>query len=325
MTPRSPYPKRVLVLGATGTAGRAALRALAEAGHHVVALVRAEADVAGLHPGAVLRFGRVSDAAVLRDTMSEGRFDAVVSCLGSRSGLAGEAWEIDYKANALALAASEVAGVRHMVFVSAICVQRPKLAFQEAKLAFEEELKASKLAWSIVRPTAFFKSLSGQIARVQAGKPFLMFGTGALTACKPISDRDLGQFIATCLDDPARRNAVLPIGGPGPAITPREQGEMLFALLGKAPKFRRMPLWAFDLILSGLSLGAKLRPALANKAELARIGRYYGTESMLVWDERSGRYDAEATPETGRDRLEDHYREVLAGRVSVDLKDHSVF
>jgi divinyl chlorophyllide a 8-vinyl-reductase len=61
-----------------------------------------------------------------------------------------------------------------------------------------------------VRPTAFFKSLSGQIARVRAGKPFLLFGDGTLTACKPISDDDLGRFIAACLTDPEKANRVLP-------------------------------------------------------------------------------------------------------------------
>jgi divinyl chlorophyllide a 8-vinyl-reductase len=83
---------------------------------------------------------------------------------------------------------------------------------------------ASPLRWSIVRPTAFFKSLSGQIARVQAGKPFLLFGDGALTACKPISDRDLGDYIAGCLSDPDRWNRILPIGGPGPALDPARAG-----------------------------------------------------------------------------------------------------
>jgi divinyl chlorophyllide a 8-vinyl-reductase len=77
-----------------------------------------------------------------------------------------------------------------------------------------------------VRPTAFFKSLSGQVARVQQGKPFLVFGDGTLTACKPISDDDLGDYLAGCLTRPdSRHNRVLPIGGPGPAITPRQQGE----------------------------------------------------------------------------------------------------
>ncbi len=78
----------------------------------------------------------------------------------------------------------------HFVLLSAICAQKPVLAFQKAKLAFEAHLLEQGLTYSIVRPTAFFKSLSGQVARVKQGGPFLVFGDGRLTACKPISDAD---------------------------------------------------------------------------------------------------------------------------------------
>lgn len=130
------------------------------------------------------------------------------------------------------LEAAQGAGVQHFVLLSAICVQKPRLAYQQAKLAFEAALINSGLRYSIVRPTAFFKSLSGQIERVRKGRPFLIFGDGALTACKPISDGDLADFIADCLEDESRWNRILPIGGPGEAITPHQQGEALFALLG---------------------------------------------------------------------------------------------
>ena len=72
------------------------------------------------------------------------------------------------------------------------CCNKPKLHFQFAKLKLEAKLQEqSEISYTIVRPTAFFKSLSGQIDRVLAGKPFLIFGNGELTRCKPISDADL--------------------------------------------------------------------------------------------------------------------------------------
>ena len=92
-----------------------------------------------------------------------------------------------------------MAGVAHFVLLSAICAQKPMLAFQHAKLAFEESLISSGLGYSIVRPTAFFKSLSGQVERVRNGKPFLVFGDGRLTACKPISDADLDTLVTWVL------------------------------------------------------------------------------------------------------------------------------
>jgi divinyl chlorophyllide a 8-vinyl-reductase len=215
--------------------------------------------------------------------------------------------------------------VQHFVLLSAICVQKPLLAFQHAKLAFEDALVKSGMRYAIVRPTAFFKSLCGQIDRVRKGKTFLLFGDGQLTACKPISDQDLGNYLAQCVTDPALHNRILPIGGPGPAITPLEQGEYLFSLLGKTPKYSHVPVKMMDAIIGTLSLLGHLIPTLANKAELARIGRYYATESMLVWDENQGRYDADATPSTGQDTLWDCYQALVSGKASLERGDHAVF
>ncbi len=322
-TPR----RRVLMLGATGAIGMATVRALAAAGHEMVCLVRPGRERSpDMFAGAETRFGDAIDADVLaREGLRGERFDAVVSCMASRTGAPKDAWAVDHLAHSHALKAAKAAGVTKFVLLSAICVQKPQLEFQKAKLAFEQELVASGLDYSIVRATAFFKSLSGQIARVQRGKPFLMFGDGKLTACKPISDDDLGRYLADCVSDPARSNRVLPIGGPGPAITPREQGEKLFALLGREPRFSRAPVAMLDAIIAALSAAGRVVPAMRDKAELARIGRYYATESMLVWDDKAGRYDADATPSTGADTLFDHYARVIAGEASIERGAHSVF
>jgi divinyl chlorophyllide a 8-vinyl-reductase len=332
---RSPNPRRILLLGATGTIGRATARALAQRGHQVVSFVRPRAGVGGrLSPtesarllvGASVRIGNVSDPASLaRDGFRGERFDAVVSCLASRTGAAEDAWAIDHRAHVTALEAAQKAGVPQFVLLSAICVQKPLLPFQHAKLAFEERLAKSGLAYSIVRPTAFFKSLSGQVERVKQGRPFLVFGDGRRTACKPISDGDLAAYLADCLDDPSRRNCVLPIGGPGDAITPRQQGEQLFALLARRPRFRHVPVILLDAVVSALGAAGRFAPALAAKAELARIGRYYATESMLVLDPVTGRYDAAATPSTGSETLFDHYAGLLSGAIAAERGDHAVF
>ena len=326
---------RVFVLGATGTIGRAAVTALLQHGHEVVCLVRAKAGVGGalapdgsarLLEGAALRIGDVRDPQSLaRDGFAGERFDVLLSCLASRTGAPADAWAIDHQAHSHALKAAQQAGVQHVVLLSALCVQKPLLAFQQAKLAFESELVASGLNYSIVRPTAFFKSLSGQLERLRQGKPYLMFGNGELTACKPISDRDLGQYLAQCITDQALHLRILPIGGPGPALTPRQQGEMLFAALGRTPRFKQVPVGLLDAIVGVLGAAGRLIPPLRDKAELAKIGRYYATESMLVLNPQTGRYDADATPSTGSDRLQDFYADLAAGKVQIERGDHAVF
>ena len=327
--------RRVLLLGATGTIGQATARALLRHGHEVVCLVRPRSGVAGrldasgvadLLPGCTVRTGDPTRAeSIERDGMAGERFDALVSCMASRTGTPADAWAIDHRAQLQALKAAQARGVPQMVLLSALCVQKPLLAFQQAKLAAEKALTESGLNYSIVRPTAFFKSLSGQVERVRLGQPYLLMGDGRLTACKPVSDRDLGDFIAGCLTNPQRHRQVLPIGGPGPAITPREQGERLFALLGLKPRFRQVPVAVLDGVIGALRLAAVVKPSLADKAELARIGRYYGTESMLVLNPLTGRYDEAATPSTGSDTLWDHYAALARGEALPERGDHAVF
>jgi divinyl chlorophyllide a 8-vinyl-reductase len=331
----SPGPKRVMVLGATGTIGQATVRALLRRGHDVVCFVRPEGGSKGGHrgenrarllQGVTSRFGDVTDAnSLARDGFCGERFDVLVSCLASRTGAPKDAWAIDHKAHVDALALAQEAGLSQMVLLSAICVQKPLLAFQHAKLAFEKVLIDSGVTYSIVRPTAYFKSLSGQIERLRKGKPFLLFGNGEMTACKPISDDDLGAYLAGCLDEASRHNRILPIGGPGDAITPKQQGEHLFKLLGRQPEFRHVPVGLLDAIVWTLGTLGHVVPALAEKAELARIGRYYATESMLVLDPSTGRYDAEMTPSTGAETLFDFYARIIRGEASVNRGEHAVF
>ncbi|MFM7334622.1 MAG: NAD(P)H-binding protein, partial [Tabrizicola sp.] len=232
---------------------------------------------------------------------------------------------VDHATNSAALRAAVAAGVRHFTLLSAICVQKPLLDFQRAKLAFEAELQAAPLTWTIVRPTAYFKSVSGQVARVQENRPLLVFGDGRLTACKPISDADLGRFLALTLTDPDLRNRILPIGGPGPAITPLDQAAMLERLTGQPVRIRRVPVALMHGIVGVLSALGTLSPRLKAKAQLARIGRYYATQSMLVWNPATHTYDADATPEFGQDRLEDHYAAMLRGEVADDRGAHAIF
>ena len=325
---------RILLAGATGYIGRAVAAELLRRGHLVIAPVREEGDrqrpdaavVEDRLAGVARRVVELTDAGQTAEILGDLEVDAAISCLASRSGIAADAWAVDHQANVNLLAAAKRAGAEQFVLLSAICVQRPRLAFQHAKLAFEAELIDSGIDYTVVRPTAFFKSLSGQVGRVQQGKPFLLFGDGRQTACKPIGERDLARFLADCLEYPALRNQVLPIGGPGAAITPREQGELLFELTGQKPRFRQVPVAAFDAALALLTPLAKLSPRFAAKAELARIGRYYATESMLLWNEGKGEYDADATPGYGEETLRGFYVRVLKeGLAGQSLGDQALF
>jgi len=314
----------ILLFGATGTIGRATALACQNAGHRVTIVTR-QATTATELRGCTHHIGDVTNPDALSRIIASAPFDAVVSCLASRTGTPRDAWAIDHAAHSAILQTALAAGIPRFVQLSAICVQKPKLEFQRAKLAFETDLQRAPIRWTIIRPTAFFKSLSGQINRVKSGKPFLVFGDGQLTRCRPISDRDLGQFIAASLTDPATCGQILPIGGPGPVISPMDQVTLLERILGHPVRVKHVPLWFMDTIIGVLSLLGRISPRLADQAHLARIGRYYATESMLVWDSISETYCADQTPQFGRDTLEGYYTDFVAGKLSDDRGDHAVW
>ena len=235
------------------------------------------------------------------------KVDVIISCLASRTGEPKDAHLVDYKLNCLLLEKAKALKCSQFILLSAICVQKPRLAFQFEKLAFEEELKKSGLNFSIVRPTAYFKSLSGQIENIKKGKPYVYFGDGQITQCNPISEKDLSLYILSCIKDKTKWRKILPIGGPKQSITPKDIGKILFEIFEVSPKYKSFPTKLLDAIRLLLLIISPFSNWAKNKSELIKIAKYYATESMLIWDEKKGCYDANMTPSTGKDTLRDYF------------------
>jgi divinyl chlorophyllide a 8-vinyl-reductase len=231
--------------------------------------------------------------------------EGIVSCLASRSGIKKDAYAIDYQATLNCLEAGRDPSVkaRHFVLLSAFCVKNPWLQFQQAKLKFEAALTAqTDMSYSIVRPTAFFKSVSGQLEVVQQGAPFVYFDGGTVK-CNPISEADLATYLIDCIADKSRMNKILNLGGPDEPLTMRKQGEMLFEATGKKPNFISAPIWLFDAIIDSLQWVADTfnSEKFENAAELGRIGKYYAVEDMLTTD---------PSEKFGTMTLKEHYEKI---------------
>jgi divinyl chlorophyllide a 8-vinyl-reductase len=201
-----------------------------------------------------------------------------------------------------------------LFLLSAICVQKPLLEFQRAKLRLEEAITSqSDVTYSIVRPTAFFKSLAGQVSIVKGGNPYVMFGDGQICKANAISEADLAIVMADCITNKDRWNKILPVGGPGKPVTPLEQSQILFDLFGLQPKYIKVPIAVFDVIVSAIEFMSKFFPSLVDTAEFAKIGRYYATEDMVA-------------PSYGTTTLKDFFEDVAKnGLKGQELGDQAVF
>ena len=188
---------KIFVAGATGYIGKNVVKSALEQNFKVVIATRKVSTDFDLKDQnlTVVEISK-SDNSWIENLQG---IDVFISCLASRSGEPKDARSVDFKLNKLLLEKAKRIKCSQFILLSAICVQKPRLAFQFEKLAFEKELKKSGLNFSIIRPTAYFKSLSGQIENIKKGKPYVYFGNGELTQCNPISEKDLSLFILSCV------------------------------------------------------------------------------------------------------------------------------
>lgn len=323
----------VVVFGATGYIGRVVVSEFCRQGYSVTAFARRRSGVGGrqdeagveadLSPARVV-FGDVCDrpsinAAFGSSDDAKYASTVAVSCLASRTGGVADSARIDYEATLNALEEARAAGVRHFVLLSAVCVQRPTLAFQREKLRFEAALQNAadddeNFSYAIVRPTAFFKSLAAQVESVKKGWPYVMFGKGDLAKCNALSERDLARFIVECAKDERKRNQILPVGGPGEPVTPKEQAEMLFDIVQRKPKYWSLPIGIMDGAIGVLDSLANVFPGFVDPAEFGRIGKYYASEDMVA-------------PSYGTDTLQEFFESAVkeGGMANQDLGDANYF
>ena len=306
-SPVSAKAPRVVVAGATGYIGRSVVKELVSRGIPTTALVRGSSTITQLTQsylqGADVVPCNVQDPTVCVELFNRLQPSSVVCCLASRSGIKKDAYAVDYGCGSNLLTALGDGG--HYVLLSAFCVQKPLLQLQQAKLKLEAEIRSNspRVTHSIVRPTAYMKSLDGQIEQARKGNPIMYFGAGTCAA-NAIEEGELAQFLADCALRPKEvgmLDSTRNIGGPdSPPVTKLEQIDMIFDALGTPPEKRKkmsIPVGIFDVLLSCFnavkgvaeSLGATdFAEKVEDGAEIVRIVRYYATEPMVAVNAEAG-------------------------------------
>ncbi|MFE0776850.1 SDR family oxidoreductase [Streptomyces sp. NPDC058861] len=181
----------ILVTGGTGTLGRLVAERLREDGAEVRVLSR------HARPYAVdLREGTGLDAAV------EG-VDTVVHCATTLRGG-------DDRAARHLVGASRRAGVRHLVYISIVGVDRVPLGYYRTKLAVEKTIEGSGLGWTVLRTTQFH-DLVVEFLRNAARVPVVPLPAGV--SDQPIEVAEVAARLAElAAGEPAGR--VPDMGGP---------------------------------------------------------------------------------------------------------------
>lgn len=228
----------ILLTGATGKTGGAAAKALAAKGVKARALVRNEEKAKGLKDlGIELVVGDVSDNAAL-DKAFAGVTKALLILPNSRKQLELEKNFVDQ---------AKKAGVKHIVKVSSMeSVPGATGAIPATHVASETYIRASGLAWTMVRPNFFMQNLLGNGRTIKdMGKFFLPCGDGQTG----MSDtRDIGAVIAEVLAGADHEGQSYDVTGPQ-VLTFAQAAEIFSEVLGKKVEYVNQPMAEYRAML----------------------------------------------------------------------------
>lgn len=273
--------KKVLIVGATGYIGSAVVTESVRQGYDVIAVTRSLKNDCQFD-GAEVVLADVTDPVSIAEAFNR-KIDVVISCLACRSGLARDFDEIDYKATLNVLNAAKENGTGKFILLSAICVRKPDLPLQLAKLKMEDALIRSGIDYTIVRPTAYFWVFDVQTRMIANGKPGYLIGTGDQACHNPIAKEDLAEFMVGCIGSSEHKNRMFIIGGPevpDNIVTYRDSLMMIFESMGKEPKLVSIPGWLLTAVIRITGFIGLFSRKIGAFSEFLKIVYYYLENDM---------------------------------------------
>lgn len=168
---------RIAVAGGTGVVGRRTVEAVREGGHDPIVLSRSH--------GVDLVTGRGLAEAL------EGA-DAVIDVASIETLKASTAIEFFTAATGNLITTAADAGVRHMVLLSIVGIDRIPYDYYAGKIAQEKLVQASAMPWTILRATQFHEFAEQMFARAKVGP--LHIAPRART--QPVAADEVGRRLA---------------------------------------------------------------------------------------------------------------------------------
>ena len=230
-------------MGATGRLGGLVTRALLAEGRRVRILVRSGSDASALvDAGAIPMAGDLKDAnSLLR---AAGGIDTVIATANSaRRGAGDNPQTVDLEGNARLIEASQEAGVRRYLFMSAIGAQVDSIdPFMAAKAATEQRLIASGLNYTIVAATPFIDVWVGMVVLdpILERREVVYSGDGN-RRYSMVAMADVASILVAVIDDPESSHRYVPIAGPS-AFSWRDAVATFERALGRSIPMRGLPI-----------------------------------------------------------------------------------
>jgi nucleoside-diphosphate-sugar epimerase len=198
----------VALAGGTGFTGRRVAGRLAARGYALRCLVRERSDRSVLPTDVACVVGDLDDPAALSAWLRG--CDGLVYCASMGFG------QIP-----AVVAAAEEAGLRRAVFVSTTAIHTRLAARSKAmRVAAEETVRASRLAWTILRPTMIYgapgdRNMERLLRRVARPWPVFVPGNGR-ALIQPVHVDDLAEAIVVAFATPAAERRDYVISGRAP-------------------------------------------------------------------------------------------------------------
>ena len=214
-----------LVIGASGNLGSEICRLLRERSEKVRGLVRTTTDPARLEKlrslGVETVIGDLRDPASLRAATAGIRTVlSTATVIASRQ--PDDSFDaVDDAGQRNLIDAARASSVDHFVFISMTGSMKVSTPITDAKRVVEAYLQASRLAWTILRPSIFMDIwLSPLVGFDHPNRKARILGDGR-QRLSYIAMADVARFAAACVNNPAARNRIIELGGPD-ALTPLE-------------------------------------------------------------------------------------------------------
>jgi uncharacterized protein YbjT (DUF2867 family) len=235
---------KVLVAGSTGYLGRHLVSECKKQGYAVHALARDRKKLEDLK----VNMDKLIEADVTKPESLTGTCDSidiVISSIGITRQKDGLSYmDVDYQANLNLLKEARQSKIKKFIYISVLNAHlMTDLKIIQAKERFVEELVASGLDFTIIRPNGFFSDMTELINMAKKGAVYL-FGNGKYES-NPIHGEDLARFIVQNFDTNKRE---LEIGGPD-LLTQNQMAQLAFNALQKKEKIIYIPLWVKNTVL----------------------------------------------------------------------------